>query len=105
MADEGGSENENSKNMATMYDLKQLDTSMMSKFEEMITMLQSLKPNPMVALATPPNHRASYHCSRDRPRGESRGRHHSLGTWFCCSNIYQGSKRENQGARKNQLPK
>ena len=53
MADEGGSENENSKNLATMDDLKQLESSMMSKFEEMMTILQSLKPNPMVSLDTP----------------------------------------------------
>src|SRR3954466_13988150 len=53
MADEGGSETEKSKNLATMDDLTQLESSMMSKFEEMMTILQSLKPNPMVALDTP----------------------------------------------------
>src|SRR3954471_91117 len=53
MDDDGGSETENPKNLATMDDLKQLETSMMSKFEEMMTILQSLKPNPMVSLATP----------------------------------------------------
>ena len=53
MADEGGSETEKSKNLATMDDLKQLESSMMSKFEEMMTLLQSLKPNPMVAIDTP----------------------------------------------------
>ena len=39
--------------MKTMDDLKKLETSVMSKFEEMMTILQSLKPNPMVALDTP----------------------------------------------------
>src|SRR3954468_3219467 len=53
MADEGGTETEKSKNLATMDDLKQLESSMMSKFEEMMTLLQSLKPNPMVAIDTP----------------------------------------------------
>ena len=53
MADEGGSETEKSKKLATMDDLKQLESSMMSKFEEMMTILQSLKPNPMVDLDTP----------------------------------------------------
>src|SRR4051812_33629951 len=53
MADEGGSETENPKSLASMDDLKQVESSMMSKFEEMMTILQSLKPNPMVALDTP----------------------------------------------------
>ena len=53
MADEGGSETKKAKNLATMDDLKQLESSMMSKFEEMMTILQSLKPNPMIALDTP----------------------------------------------------
>src|SRR3954466_1352836 len=53
MANKGGSENDNSNNLATMDDLKKLESSMMSKFEEMMTILQFLKPNPMVSLDTP----------------------------------------------------
>src|SRR4051812_37247685 len=63
MADNEGGGSDNSKNLASMEYLKQLETSMLTKFEKMMTLLQSLKPNPMFvppiatlhAIEPPPN--------------------------------------------------